>query len=151
MATASDRPDPLAPPEGYGQPLPDAPHGGDDTSCDLSQSSLFAGAPGQRCGGPGEERVWFGCENEHVGYVDLCLLHSSSRAGIEPVTCQRCGKRARIIRTEQHPAALGRQIMDARSNGNSFGMSTGNSPADPRSQRGGWQDGITTVQHWWDA
>ena len=116
------RPDPLTPPPEYGQsqitshdlqsgdwaartPGPD-----DDTSCDVRR-------PVFRCSRTGVIRIWFGCPNEHLGYIDACALDKDAvlrayRSG--QVMCKRCsdagypGVKHGIVRTADHPADTGR-------------------------------------------
>ena len=111
-------PDPLAPPEGYGQQpgqgiqrdavRRDA-HGTQlgDTSCDV-QPEVLPGLPGGRCGRRGVRRVYFGCINEHVGYSDMCATHEQGALARFPMACRRCNEAGepgvvKVIRTEALP------------------------------------------------
>lgn len=103
----TERPDPLAPPEGYGRRPED--HGDPGTDCDVLEAPTLLLPQQRRCARPGVVRVWFGCENEHVGYVDLCLAHQGTASNM--TICARCasagrtGVRVRVIRRQELPAA----------------------------------------------
>jgi hypothetical protein len=86
-------PDPLAPPEGYGErPAGNGPvtPGNDDGKCDVHEAGplAFFGVPPVRCARPAVVRVWIACPHEHIGFVDLCPGHQYVTAGLP--ACGRC-------------------------------------------------------------
>jgi len=95
------RPDPLAPPQGYGQAGRGSPHARtgdrfttvdvneDDRTCDVRDSENF-GFSSRKCGKPGILRIWFGCPREHVGFIDACELHVTSAVNSFPCRCGNC-------------------------------------------------------------
>lgn len=103
----SERPDPLAPPEGYGQQRPAAAAGGgrlfeparavkelDDVQCDFRSGGRVR-CPEQR----GE--IWtIGCASEHICQVDLCASHASHMSRVTRHQCMACGALMALLRRE---------------------------------------------------
>jgi hypothetical protein len=92
------KPDPLAPPPGYGMGFPAAvPVVGHDPDfwvsgkCDHGVRWLVADA--LACGGRSVMVVWVGCKHEHVGQLELCTLHNTviDSTGILCAACRKAG------------------------------------------------------------
>lgn len=94
----ADRADPLAPPPGYGEsPAGATPQ---DTLCDVRPTPLT------RCGKPRACVMWFGCEREHVGPVDVCGAHQAvvRAASLVCGPCARSGEHRVSTLIREDPA-----------------------------------------------
>jgi hypothetical protein len=81
MVDVMERPDPLAPPEGYGAPSPQ-----DDRPYRCAQ---VLGSAGEHCSAPITEIWEIGClAHEHAGKIAYCEAH----AELASVTRLRCGQ-----------------------------------------------------------
>jgi hypothetical protein len=88
----TDRPDPLAPPEGYGTARPA------EQPPDLSTCSCLI--PGGDCSCPVAEIWWFGCTAcETCGPVPYCMWHCR-KVFVLPLTCGNCGAPGNVLRRE---------------------------------------------------
>jgi hypothetical protein len=93
--SGGNRPDPLTPPEGYGQKP------GQEEPPDLSVCASMTG-PDEHCSVLPVEVWWTGCINEHVGPVAWCEAHArqvSAYAGYG-ITCALCKALITVIRRE---------------------------------------------------
>lgn len=83
--TPEERPDPLAPPAGYGVRPEDA------VKPDLSTCSMTMGSSEQHCALPVAMIVWTGCtQGEHAGPSPFCHVHGRMVAGMPSRTCGTC-------------------------------------------------------------
>lgn len=103
-----ERPDPLAPPEGYGSKLGRTGHltGADRTAASTgmvvvrsSEDEGCGAINGQvRCGLPGNWYLEIGCISEHMSPADLCDRHYrlllQRLAHGSAITCEACGLEA---------------------------------------------------------
>jgi hypothetical protein len=99
-----DRPDPLAPPDGYRHNDDDKPL--EDTGCDVREQATFLMPDPQRCNKDGILRIWFGCPREHMGFADVCSRHRFAVLTGFPANCDRCQRggepsRSVIIKQEE--------------------------------------------------
>lgn len=93
-----ERPDPLAPPEGYGQRQRGQPPVQAGGAPDLSVCSSVADWGGKHCDHPVSAIVWTGCTaGEHAGPLAYCPCHALlvMRGGL---TCGQCGGRAQVLK-----------------------------------------------------
>ena len=95
----TDRPDPLAPPEGYDEPA------NEEAGPDLTVCSAWLGTA--HCAEPVTVVLWVGCMQEHVGPMAFCVKHEgymNEWAGRLTCTpCEQAGyphKPVRIIKKE---------------------------------------------------
>lgn len=104
----TERPDPLAPPEGYtvteiGKFL-------EDTQCDVASAPFYGLAFETRCTGEGVIRIWFGCPHEHVGFADVCSQHKTEVMLGFPAQCARCASAG----TDSRSTIIRRQDMERK-------------------------------------
>lgn len=87
----NSRPDPLAPPDGYGQPREEGP--------DLQTCSNMI-TRDEHCHVPSAVIIWGGCLNgEHAGPLGFCSRHGRSFAQYAGmITCAQCGGGLRIMK-----------------------------------------------------
>lgn len=102
IMSEQDRPDPLAPPEGYAAPRPG------------SQAEQFTHSDYCCMTGCGHRPIWcyyLGDEAEHIGHLCLCnhCAVEHERRGLE---CRLCGKPMTIIRREDTPGTSGEPPYD---------------------------------------
>lgn len=90
MREELSRPDPLAPPEGYGEPQQELAPCLDRCAGDLAQ-----------CKARVEYVITIGCVNEHVGPVGDCEQHARQLTNsLARLVCGRCGAPIQILRCE---------------------------------------------------
>jgi hypothetical protein len=90
---SEDRPDPLAPPEGYGVTPANRSDGGE---VDHLFGCSFGG-----CWLPSSICLYLGDESEHIGHLCLCATHHyQHRQRIGGIVCKLCGKPMKIIKSE---------------------------------------------------
>jgi hypothetical protein len=94
----TERPDPLAPPEGYGRKKPDGSGAIDDGSVPYPVAcSVHAG--GKQCRARLAVVIWYGDAAEHVGPVGYCMSHGML-AGRAEASCSVCSQPMQILKTE---------------------------------------------------
>ena len=91
---SDDRPDPLAPPEGYGQPRPQE-RGEPVTHAEQCVAGGCRSRP--RC------CLYLGDASEHIGHLCLCATHYYQHTQRIDITCRLCGKPMKIIKHEPKP------------------------------------------------
>ena len=99
---SDDRPDPLAPPEGYGQPRPQE-RGEPVTHAEQCVAGGCRSRP--RC------CLYLGDASEHIGHLCLCATHCYQHTQRVGISCTICGGPMEIIKREPHPD-LGAQEYD---------------------------------------
>lgn len=106
----TERPDPLAPPEGYGQaPSHRGSAARDNDGTDLTQCTIFLN--GRHCDHPVTEIWALGCtRGEHAGRFGICACHAAMARNGSHV-CQPCadagqlGTPMRVMHTQPLPVA----------------------------------------------
>jgi hypothetical protein len=89
---SEDRPDPLAPPEGYGV----TPGRSDGGPVEHLFGCSFGG-----CWLPSSVCLYLGDESEHIGHLCLCATHHyQHRQRVGGIVCKLCGKPMKIIKSE---------------------------------------------------
>lgn len=91
-----DRPDPLAPPEGYGVARL--------TGIDAPVTHLVGCCFGQ-CWMTSAFCVYLGDENEHIGHLCLCPLHCEQHQQRRVIECTICHQPMKIIQVVPKPGA----------------------------------------------
>ena len=92
---SNDRPDPLAPPEGYGVTPANRSDGGE-------VEHLFGCSFGE-CWLPSSICLYLGDASEHIGHLCLCATHYYQHTQRIDITCRLCGKPMKIIKHEPKP------------------------------------------------
>jgi len=100
---SNDRPDPLAPPEGYGVTPANRSDGGE-------VEHLFGCSFGE-CWLPSSICLYLGDASEHIGHLCLCATHCYQHTQRVGISCTICGGPMEIIKREPHPD-LGAQEYD---------------------------------------
>ena len=86
-----ERPDPLAPPAGYGVKPEDAVKAGLEAG--LSVCSMIMGNS-QNCALPVTLIIWIGCtKGEHAGPQAYCRVHGAMITRMRALTCGQCDER----------------------------------------------------------
>jgi hypothetical protein len=88
------RPDPLAPPEGYGRKPGQEPDAVDSPTCTHNEG---------KCGQPSRWRFMLGDESEHIARLNMCDEHARQMGGFSTPwrwQCLMCKKEMRLERIE---------------------------------------------------
>jgi len=102
--SAGERPDPLAPPPGYGSKPGQQPDYDEPVACCVSNAE-------KACPRPLGVILWWGDAAEHVfpvGYCDLHGIGTIAQARALRTYCTRCGMDNKIIKIEARSDLVGR-------------------------------------------
>jgi hypothetical protein len=100
QVSENERPDPLAPPEGYGAKPPNATGYRGSGYPRPESCSAQTGGPGVFCGRPLMVIVWWGDLAEHLFPLGYCLSHYLAVSRLVRSHCTECGKPTTIASVE---------------------------------------------------